>query len=247
MLEKLFENLPDAFMTIRIVDSEGKDTKGIDRKLVTNDPRSGNAVVTLPIELGFDLAVWRTNVRPAIEQVLTAVAESKQESAFTANRREQLDGGVSVYDWTPAIDPNNPQRPLVNVLLLRENLGRGRQLVFDRYIIDSRLLPLVVESSGSLRHRDWTRTLRIRLRDADGEVVDGVELRFRAGDRTLRFGNYEFSPFSWFGGRGVLIAPALVITNFQDVSAPAFTLRPTLTMPIADIDPIASISVELVK
>jgi hypothetical protein len=184
VLEKLFENLPDAFMTIRIVDSEGKDTRGFDRKLVRMDRASGQATIVLPIVLGFDAKAWREQVYPAIEQVLVAAADARLESAQvferTASAQIPLTGTPTSLSTrvsrVPQIAPNKEA-----IFLLRENLGRGRQLVFDMYTFEQGLLPFVDRRAPAApRLRFPARTLRVRFADSDGSVVDGGDLRLAA-------------------------------------------------------------------
>jgi hypothetical protein len=103
VLDKAFANLPDAFMTIRIVDSEGKDTTGIDRKLVTVDKKTGEATITIPVVLGFDLAVWKNNVYPALDEVLTAAAKRKIVDGLILDRGQAFTGhGTTRFESSPA-------------------------------------------------------------------------------------------------------------------------------------------------
>lgn len=158
VLEKLFENLPDAFMTIRIVDSEGKDTNGIDRKLVEIDRQSGEATIKIPVVLGFDLAVWRNSVYPALDQVLTAAASRKVEGGQIVDRNDKATTYRVPHTGTamipsPTIRAWRPPEPdQVVIALLRENLGRGRQLTFDLFEMDTDLVPYVKARTASNRH-----------------------------------------------------------------------------------------------
>jgi len=180
VLEKLFENLPDAFMTIRIVDSEGKDTRGFDRKLVRIDRASGQATIVLPIVLGFDAKAWREQVYPAIEQVLVAAAESRLESAQVVERSDSRQ--VPLTGASTQIAGRASRLPQVEagreaVFLLREAMGRGRQMVFDMYTFEQGLLPFVERRPGwQPQLRFPARTLRLRLFDRDGDSVDGRDL-----------------------------------------------------------------------
>jgi len=191
VLEKAFADLPDAFMTIRIVDSEGKEAQGIDRKLVKADKKTGEATITIPVVLGFDAAVWKNNVRPALHELLTAIAERKVEEGLSlVHDSESWSNNVFKYTRTPVkgmkIGGESPARRQlaeenVAVFLEKEDLGRGRQLNFVMYEVAADLLPFFrSERHGqSVLHRFETparRILRVRLLDASGELVDGVDV-----------------------------------------------------------------------
>jgi len=179
VLEKAFADLPDAFMTIRIVDSEGKEAQGIDRKLVKADKKTGEATITIPVVLGFDAAVWKNNVRPALHELLTAIAERKVEEGLSlVHDSESWSNNVFKYTRTPVkamkIGGESPARwqlaeENVAVFLEKEDLGRGRQLNFVMYEVAVDLLPVFLETPAR-------RILRVRLLDASGELVDGVDV-----------------------------------------------------------------------
>ena len=197
VLEKTFANLPDAFMRIRIVDSEGKDTTGVDRKLVEVDKKTGEATITIPVVLGFDMALWKRSIHPALEQVLKAASVRTLETDVVMEHdQESWSRGFFKYTRTP-VKPmkletgGEPWRGAWNKLgegnvllgLEREDLGRGRQIVCSVYEIEAGLLPFLSERSVP----GWkdplpefnglsTRQLRIRLLDAAGETVDGANL-----------------------------------------------------------------------
>ena len=276
VLDKAFADLPDAFMTIRIVDSEGKDTKGIDRKLVQVDKKTGEATVTIPIVLGFDMAVWKNNVYPALDQVLTAAANKKIVDGLIVDRGNKFHGSDETLNqvrFTGTRTIHNPtargnflwdmNRPYA-VALLRENLGRGRQLNFDLFEFDKDELPMVAWHPN---HRDpvsavTPRSLRIRLSDGDGEAVDGRDVqmgqistdgpsRWLIGSRSI-FGEpsdkYGYTPFAWTAGRRVVaVAPMWGADGGVGLLFTEAVVPVNFTLPAEDLELIEKIEVELIK
>ncbi len=199
VLDKAFANLPDAVFQLHLVDSDGQPTRTIDPKMVTRDPASGRSNVVVVASIGFDQAAWREQLWPALDRVLTAAARSKIESAQTMTASESvetgIDGGVLSVGHQPSSSPQvQPGTELV--MMMRESIGRGRQLVFDAYVLDKGLFPYLqyggnspTNSSdnrlGAQRSTPWlrfpARTLRVRLRSADGEAIEGVD-RSLSGD-----------------------------------------------------------------
>ena len=271
VLEKAFAELPDAFMMIRIVDSEGKDTQGIDRKLVQVDKKTGEATVTIPIVLGFDMAVWKNTVYPALDQVLTAAANNKVVDGLIVDRGDKLTGGNEVLNQVRFTGTRTIHQPRArgNVLmdtnrpyavaLLRENLGRGRQLNFDLFEFDEDELPMVVPTNVGLASAVTPRSLRIRLSDADGEAVDGRDVQM--GEISAGYlnrwrvdfaGGRWLTPFAWVTSlRIVAVAPLWGTDRSRgslDVLLTTEVVVPVnFTLPAEDLELIERIEVELIK
>jgi len=263
VLEKAFAELPDAFMTIRIVDSEGNDTTGIDRELVEIDRGTGNATITIPIVLGFDKGVWRNVVHPALDQVLTAAADRKVVDGVVVRRKGTTQGrsskGKKVSpDYTfgsPTMAADLERESFV--ALLREDLGRGRQLNYDAYIFDDfDQLPLTVDSGRRAVGALPPRSLRIRLLDADGVALDGRD--FVVGERFETivpiFKAQGFRAFAW-GGRMsgqrsfAMLAPKWLGANSPTIwtFADSVVFNQSFEMPEDDLELIEKIEVELIR
>ena len=150
------------------------------------------------------------------------------------------------------------------VALLRDVLQGGRQLVFDEYRLDPTLLPW---SRTGLRGAVPPMVLRLRLLDADGGVVDGVDLDLiEATPAGIRFGwssGYSGGssggpsplPFFaearkvWFSDRAAegaenttLVAP---LWWWGDVASSSIDTEVRLTIDLEDLDRIALVELEL--
>jgi len=271
VLEKAFAELPDAFMTIRIVDSEGNDTTGIDRELVEIDRGTGNATITIPIVLGFDKGVWRNVVHPALDQVLTAAADRKVVDGLIVDRNKDRESPrVRFTGRRTTGRPQFRSRPWrtpgsFTVALMRENLGRGRQFNFDLYEF-SELEDLAFQGTSLSPRR-----LRVRLMDDEGDAVDGKDLELGAWPDELsemrrspkNFGvqaafqsvtrsstiprEEQFIPFrglSAAAGANLRFAP---LWFNEELWLPELPIVATFSLPEDDLELIERIEVELIR
>ncbi len=191
LLADVFAGLPDSIMTLRVVDSDGKTTTTADPRLIEVDRATGKATLTVPVIIGFDLQEWEDRTRPMLEQVLQGLAESVVVDGAIVDRSTGSHQQVESVPFSKARTIPNPsirdiqslQRTVATakgrefVALLRENLGRGRQLNFDLYEFEEGLIPFLrpIPNRGPLLEFP-PRTLRVRLLDSDGGAFDGQDL-----------------------------------------------------------------------
>jgi hypothetical protein len=274
VLEKAFAELPDAFMTIRIVDSEGNDTTGIDRELVEIDRGTGNATITIPIVLGFDKGVWRNVVHPALDQVLTAAADRKVVDGLIVDRRKDMESPrVRFTGRRTTLEPQPRSRPWqtrdsFTVALMRENLGRGRQFNFDLYeFSEAEDLPLFRWSDdGNPRFTESSvtpRRLRVRLIDDEGDAVDGKDVELvgfndgvkqfgtQADPQSVLEGSYfgpiflaPFATYKASRGGQVQVAPLWFDSSLW---LPELPILVRFSLPEDDLELIERIEVELIR
>ena len=284
VVQKVFAELPDAFMTIRIVDREGNDTAGFDRSLVQRDRLNGVASVTIPIVLGFDRERWRDNVRPALDQVLEAAADRTIRGVGTwvhdpddwgQGRFKFSSAPIKAMKWrTSPLQSGRPSNGDVMLCLERDDLGRGRQVTFDGYLLPSDLIPCCspVQFAGGRTSMVFAglpaRVLQVRLLDGEGGVIDGMDLplsdlgRFTLPHKPGSTGLAGVEPANphigvltpMFGGSlgravdgdfgPILVAPKWL--NGKQFATEA-VVETSFTLPLDDLELIERIEVELIR
>jgi len=175
---------------------------------------------------------------------------------------------------TSPLQSGRPSNGDVMLCLERDDLGRGRQVTFDGYLLPSDLIPCCspVQFAGGRTSMVFAglppRVLQVRLLDGEGGVIDGMDLplsdlgRFTLPHKPGSTGLAGVEPANphigvltpMFGGSlgravdgdfgPILVAPKWL--NGKQFATEA-VVETSFTLPLDDLELIERIEVELIR
>lgn len=274
LMAKVMSGLPDSMITLRVVDADGKTTTSPDPRLIELDRASGKATLTIPVIVGFDLEAWDRSVHPMLEQLLGGLADRVLVDGEIVDRGSISSPDIESVPYTGSKtitysqirDVRDLETTIASakgrqfVALLRENLGRGRQLNFNLYEFEEGLIPYLRPSrSGGVALSFPPRTLRVRLLDSSGNSFDGRDIELSRGNAVGEdaFGwtmsKSALRPFveqQWLSGapsRLVQIAPMWIpVGGFGNpLAAPELAIEFKFAMDESDAADVKTVQIEL--